>query len=95
MLRYIIKRVISAIITIWFIMTLTFILMKSIPGDPFSSEKMADPVIIANIKAKYGLDRPLIEQYGKYLYDYAHGDFGVSYMKKGLTTNDIISAGFP
>ena len=95
MLRYIIKRVISAIVTIWFIMTLTFILMKAIPGDPFASEKMADPVIIENIKAKYGLDKPLIEQYGKYLYDYAHGDFGISYMKKGLTTNDIISAGFP
>ena len=95
MLRYIIKRVISAIITIWFIMTLTFILMKAIPGDPFASEKMADPVIIENIKAKYGLDKPLIEQYGKYRYDYAHGDFGISYMKKGLTTNGIISAGFP
>ena len=76
-------------------MTLTFILMKAIPGDPFASEKMADPVIIENIKAKYGLDKPLIEQYGKYLYDYAHGDFGISYMKKGLTTNGIISAGFP
>lgn len=54
MLRYILKRVVSAIITIWFIMTLTFFLMKAIPGDPFSSEKMADPVIIENMKAKYG-----------------------------------------
>lgn len=95
MLRYILKRVVSAIITIWFIMTLTFFLMKAIPGDPFSSEKMADPVIIENMKAKYGLDRPLSEQYVKYLSDYAHGDFGISFMKKGLTTNDIISSGFP
>ena len=95
MLRYIIKRVVSAIITIWFIMTLTFFLMKAIPGDPFSTEKMADPVIIENIKAKYGLDRPLSEQYVKYLNDYIHGDFGISFMKKGLTTNDIISSGFP
>lgn len=44
MLRYIAKRVLSAIITIWFIMTLTFILMNAIPGDPFASEKMNDPV---------------------------------------------------
>lgn len=95
MLRYVIKRVISAIITIWFIMTLTFILMNAIPGDPFASEKMNDPVIIANMKAKYGLDRPPIEQYGTYLWNYLHGDFGISFMKKGLTTNDIISAGFP
>ena len=57
MLRYIAKRVLSAIITIWFIMTLTFILMNAIPGDPFASEKMNDPVIIANMKAKYGLDK--------------------------------------
>ena len=95
MLRYILKRVVSAIITIWFIMTLTFFLMKAIPGDPFSTEKMADPVIIENIKAKYGLDRPLSEQYVKYLNDYIHGDFGISFMKKGLTTNDIIFSGFP
>lgn len=95
MLRYIFKRVVSSFITIWFIMTLTFFLMKAIPGDPFSSEKMADPVIIENMKAKYGLDRPLSEQYIKYLSDYAHGDFGISFMKKGLTTNDIISSGFP
>ena len=53
MLRYIAKRVLSAIITIWFIMTLTFTLMNAIPGDPFASEKMNDPVIIANMKAKY------------------------------------------
>lgn len=52
MLRYIAKRVLSAIITIWFIMTLTFTLMNAIPGDPFASEKMNDPVIIANMKAK-------------------------------------------
>ena len=63
MLRYIAKRVLSAIITIWFIMTLTFILMNAIPGDPFASEKMNDPVIIANMKAKYGLDKQFIELY--------------------------------
>ena len=95
MLRYIAKRVLSAIITIWFIMTLTFILMNAIPGDPFASEKMNDPVIIANMKAKYGLDKPFIEQYGTYMRNYMHGDFGISFMKKGITTNDIISAGFP
>ena len=60
MLRYIAKRVLSAIITIWFIMTLTFTLMNAIPGDPFASEKMNDPVIIANMKAKYGLDKRLL-----------------------------------
>lgn len=85
MLRYIAKRVLSAIITIWFIMTLTFTLMNAIPGDPFASEKMNDPVIIANMKAKYGLDKPFIEQYGTYMRNYMHGDFGISFMKKGIT----------
>lgn len=95
MLRYIIKRVIAALITIWFIMTLTFVLMNAIPGDPFSSEQMADPEIIQAMNAKYGLDRPYGERYIKYITDYLRGDFGVSFNKKGLTTNEIISAGFP
>ena len=47
------------------------------------------------MKAKYGLDKPFIEQYGAYMRNYMHGDFGISFMKKGITTNDIISAGFP
>lgn len=95
MLRYIIKRVFSALITIWVIMTVTFFLMKVIPGDPFASEKMNDPVIINAIQEKYGLNKPLWQQYLKYLADYARGDFGLSYMKRGLTTNEIIGAGFP
>lgn len=55
--------------------------MNAIPGDPFASEKMSDPVIIENMKAKYGLDKPAIEQYGMYLKNYMHGDFGISFMK--------------
>lgn len=93
--RYIVKRVISAIITIWFIMTLTFILMKAIPGDPFASEKAMQPEVKAAVYAKYGLDRPLTEQYVTYLKNYLKGDFGVSYKKVGLTTEQIISSGFP
>jgi oligopeptide transport system permease protein len=93
--KYIVKRIISAIITIWFILTLTFILMNSIPGDPLSSGKALQPEVEAAIKAKYGLDRPLTEQYVTYLKNYMKGDFGVSFKKIGLTTNQIISDGFP
>ncbi len=95
MVKYIVKRIISAFITIWFILTLTFILMNSIPGDPFSSGKALQPEVEAAIKAKYGLDRPIIEQYFTYLKNYVHGDFGVSFKKIGLTTNQIIGDGFP
>ncbi|MEL7647168.1 MAG: ABC transporter permease [Sedimentibacter sp.] len=95
MAKYIVKRIISAIITIWFIMTLTFILMNSIPGDPMSMGKALQPEVEAAVKAKYGLDKPLIEQYVTYLKNYAQGDFGVSFQKVGLTTNRIITDGFP
>ena len=95
MIRYIVNRVIAALVTIWFIRTLTFFLMNAIPGDPFASEKMADPLLIQAMKEKYGLDKPLAFRYVKYINDYVHGDFGVSFTKTGITTNDIIAAGFP
>ena len=95
MVRYVIKRILSAIVTIWFIMSITFFLMKAIPGDPFASDMMSDPVLIQAMEAKYGLDKPLHIQYGRYLKGYLQGDFGISYQKRGLTTNEIIAAGFP
>lgn len=95
MVRYILKRVLSALITIWFIMTVTFILMNAIPGSPLASEKFLDVTLKQAMEAKYGLDKPLFERYIKYLIDYLQGDFGISYIKVGLSTNEIISAGFP
>lgn len=95
MLRYIFKRVLAAIMTIWFIMTITFFLMNAIPGDPFTSEKMADPILRQAMAEKYGLDKPIMYRYCKYISDYLHGDFGLSYAKKGLTANEIIASGFP
>ncbi len=95
MVKYVLKRVISSVITIWFIMTITFFLMNALPGDPFATENMGDPAIAAVMLEKYGLDKPLHERYFKYLVDFAKGDFGVSYQKVGLTTNEVIGAGFP
>ena len=95
MARYIIKRVLAALITIWFIMTITFVLMNAIPGSPLDSEKFLDVTLQQAMEAKYGLDRPLYERYFKYLVDYFHGDFGISYIKVGLSTNEIIAAGVP
>lgn len=95
MARYILKRVISAIITIWFIMTLTFIMIHSIPGNPFSSERAMDETVKRAIFAKYGFDKPLYKQYLIYIGNFLRGDFGVSYSKKGISVSQIISAGFP
>lgn len=95
MIRYILKRVVAALITIWFIMTLTFVLMYAIPGSPISTEKVYDVALQQALEEKFGLNKPLHERYVKCLVDYAHGDFGISYLKVGLTTNEIIAAGFP
>ena len=93
--KYFLKRLGMALVTIFLVACVTFLLMNAVPGSPWLSEKTPSEATLAALNAKYGLDKPLIEQYGKYLTDYAHGDFGISYMKKGITTNDIISSGFP
>ncbi len=95
MARYIFKRFISAVITIWFIMTLTFVMMHSIPGNPFSSERAMDETVKKAIFAKYGFDKPLYKQYFIYMGNFLKGDFGVSYSKKGINVSQIIGAGFP
>ncbi len=95
MARYFVKRLLMAILTLWLILTATFIMMKSIPGDPFANEKMILPEIRANMEAKYGLDKPLFEQYITYMNNLLHGDFGISFKYKGRSVNEIIATGFP
>ena len=95
MVKYVIKRLLIAILTLWIILTATFILMKSIPGDPFANEKMILPEIRANMEAKYGLDKPEIEQYFTYMNNLLHGDFGISFKYKNRSVNDVIATGFP
>ena len=95
MLKYVLKRILSALVTIFFIITITFFLMKAIPGNPFAAEKMPNAEIEAAMMAKYGLDQPLWKQYLIYLGNFVRGDFGVSYTKAGLTVNQVISDGFP
>ena len=95
MLKYVLKRIISALVTIFFIITITFFLMKAIPGNPFAAEKMPNPEIEAAMMAKYGLDQPMPVQFVKYLGSLLHGDFGPSYKYTGKTVNDFIATGAP
>lgn len=95
MLRYILKRVASSLITLWVIITITFFLMHAIPGDPFTNEKKIPEEIMANLNHKYGLDQPLIVQYGRYLNNLVHGDLGISLKYKNRSVNDMIKEGFP
>lgn len=95
MLRYTLYRLIQGFITVWFIATATFAAMHMIPGDPLTSEKAITPEIRANLEAKYGLDRPVGEQYLIYLRNIATGDFGISFTQKNREVNDIIREHFP
>lgn len=95
MKKYLLKRVLMAVVTIWAIITITFILMHSVPGNPFRSESKMPKVVYQNLLKKYGLDKPLSEQYFIYLGKIARGDFGDSMKSRVETVNQMIKRGFP
>lgn len=95
MLKYTIKRVITTIVTIFLVATLTFSIMNMVPGGPFLAEKAITPQAQAAMEAKYGLDKPLFEQYTTYIGQLLKGDLGPSIKKRGRTVNMIISERFP
>ena len=91
---YILKRILLAILTIWVVITVTFFVVHLIPGGPFTAEKAVSPEVEAALKAKYGLDKPLFQQYTTYLKDIiTEFDFGPSIKQRGRTVVDIISDG--
>lgn len=92
---YILKRIVSSIITLWIIVTATFILAHTIPGGPFDREKPLPPEVKKNIEERYNLDKPLWWQYGNYIKNLARFDLGPSFQQRGTTINDIIGRGFP
>jgi len=94
-LAYTAKRLLQGVITVWFIATATFVAMHSVPGDPLSGERLPNEEIRANLEARYGLDRPLIEQYWIFLSGMARGDFGISFTQQNRRVNDIIREHFP
>ncbi len=95
MSRYVLKRVLLAILTIFLVATMTFFLMNLVPGGPFVSEKSISEQAQAALKAKYGLDEPLIVQYKNYMVHAVQGDFGLSLKQRGRTVMEIISEKFP
>lgn len=95
MAKYIVKRILLAIVTIWAVATLTFFLMNLVPGGPFLSEKAISPQAQAALEAKYGLDKPMSQRYVNYMTGALHGDFGDSLKQRGRTVMSIISMKFP
>ena len=93
-LGYILKRLGLAILTVWVVITATFFIMHAVPGGPFLSEKATTPAVMAQLEAKYGLDKPLMEQYVTYLRDIVTKfDFGPSTKQRGRQVTDIIADG--
>lgn len=94
-LVYILKRMLLAILTVWIVITVTFFVMRAVPGGPFMGEKAITPAAQAALEAKYGMDKPLFEQYTTYLSDIVtRFDFGPSLKNRGRDVIDVISDGF-
>ena len=93
-LMYILKRLALAILTVWVVITVTFFVMRAVPGGPFMGEKAISETAQAALEAKYGLDKPIFEQYVTYLKDVVtEFDFGPSLKLRGRDVIDIIGDG--
>lgn len=95
MWKYFAKRFCMMIVALFFIILLTFLIMHSVPGGPFTSNKNVSAEVEAALNAKYNLDAPLYEQFFDYLGGVVRGDFGPSYQYRGKSVNDFIRNGFP
>jgi oligopeptide transport system permease protein len=95
MLRYVLKRFLTAIPTLFLIVTISFFLMRVAPGGPFNQEKGLNPTVKANLERTYQLDKPLWQQYLNYLGDLVQGDLGPSYVLPDFTVNELFAKGLP
>ena len=95
MLRFLFRRLLIAIPTLFVVVTLAFFMMRAAPGSPFVNERRLSPEVERNVMAKYGMDRPLPVQYLNYVGGVLHGDFGPSLKYKDKSVLRIIEDGFP
>lgn len=95
MQRFIIRRILIAIPTLWLLVTLAFFLVRFAPGGPFDFERALPPEIERNLLAKYELDAPLWQQYLSYFGDLLRGDLGPSFQYRDYTVNELIADGLP
>jgi oligopeptide transport system permease protein len=94
-IRYFFLRLAAAVPTLLIIITTTFFLMHEAPGGPFDQEQTLAPEILSNLQRSYGLDQPIVVQYGRYLTSLMHGNFGPSFKYKDFTVTELIAQGFP
>ncbi|MGV3011681.1 ABC transporter permease [Streptococcus thoraltensis] len=90
MIKYILKRLAILLITLWVVITLSFFLMQVMPGTPYNNPRLTDEMI-ALMNKQYGLDKPVWQQYVKYLFDILQGDFGTSYQSINQPVSRMLS----
>jgi oligopeptide transport system permease protein len=95
MLSFVLRRLVIVIPTLWAVITVCFFLMRAAPGGPFDAEAPVPPEILANLRAAYNLDKPLVQQYVDYLGGLLVGDFGPSFKYKDFTVTELIAQGAP
>jgi len=95
MAAYLLRRLLASLLTLWVIVTLTFVLMHAIPGDPFLTEARLSPQAVRNLRTYYGLDRPLSVQYATYVGNLLRGDLGRSLRSEVRDINRIVREGLP
>jgi oligopeptide transport system permease protein len=94
MLRFLVRRLLVAIPTLFVVITVAFFMMRAAPGNPFSTDRKLPPEILKNIEAKYHMDQPLIVQYGEYLGGVLHGDLGPSLKYRDKSVLEIIKENY-
>ena len=94
-MRRFLARLGEALLTVWLLATLCFVLLRAAPGGPFDTEKSAPPEVQAALEAKYRLDRPLPAQYAAWLGDVARGDLGPSFQYSDYTVNQLVAQALP
>jgi len=95
MLRFVIRRLLVIIPTLFLVITLSFFMMRAAPGTPFQTGRKLPAAIEQNVMRRFGMDRPLGVQYLNYLVGVVHGDFGPSLKYRDKTVAQIIAEGFP
>jgi len=95
MRKYILRRLVISVITIWLIATCSFFLLKALPGNPFATQQIMSKEMLAKMMTYYGLDQPRFTQYLIFMKNLVHGDFGYSIKYVGQSVNGIIASTFP
>ena len=94
-LTFLLKRFGWMIITVWIVFTISFFLMRQIPGGPLNGERVLSEAVRARLEARYNLDAPISEQYFSHLWNTVQLDFGPSFKLQDYTVNEVLAQGFP